>query len=261
MPIKRNKMRRKIADKVRKLRKQRRWTQAELATRLGLSQSRLSEIERGAGSFTAEQFLTILGLFNVAVTDFAPELVSDPDALLQNALARLGASHLRESDEIVPNELHADPGVVVKETLVTGSPRLLTALGPVLVQQVDRVQLKKLLVRLTEAGLERRLFWLIDNVLDAIRRELKHAPPLLWARRYRRAAVVLGTFLEHAGSSAAGRPNDEVGSDILDPSIRTRRTLEEVMTSSSPISQRWNIVTSLQPDDFLQALREARADL
>jgi transcriptional regulator with XRE-family HTH domain len=261
MPTRRNKTKERIATKVRELRKQRRWTQAELARRLGLSQSRLSEIERGAGSFTAEQFLTILSLFNVAVTDFVPELASDPDALLQKALARLGASHLHESDEIVPNELYNDLGVVVRETLVVGSPRLLTALGPVLVNHVDRIRLKKLHARLTEAGLERRLGWLIDNVLDAIRSELKQAPPRLWAKRYRRAAVVLDTFLEYVGSSSFGRPNDAVGPDILDPSIRTKRTLEEVKASSSPISQRWNIVTGLQPDDFSHALREARAGL
>ena len=54
-----------IASKVRDLRKARRWTQAELSKRLHLSQNRLSEIERGAGSFTAEQLLVILKLFNV----------------------------------------------------------------------------------------------------------------------------------------------------------------------------------------------------
>jgi transcriptional regulator with XRE-family HTH domain len=45
-----------IARNVRELRKERRWTQAELAKRLDLSQARLSEIEGGDGSFTAEQF-------------------------------------------------------------------------------------------------------------------------------------------------------------------------------------------------------------
>ena len=40
----------RIAHEIRGLRLERRWTQAELAGRLGLSQSRLSEIERGDGS-------------------------------------------------------------------------------------------------------------------------------------------------------------------------------------------------------------------
>jgi transcriptional regulator with XRE-family HTH domain len=75
MSIKRNKTKERIARKVRELRKQRRWTQAELARRLGLSQSRLSEIERGAGSFSAEQFLTILSLFNVYSTRFSRQAI------------------------------------------------------------------------------------------------------------------------------------------------------------------------------------------
>lgn len=250
-----------IAAKVRELRKQRRWTQSELARRLSLSQSRLSEIERGAGSFTAEQFLEILRLFNVTVTDFVPEFGSDPDALLQQALARLGASHLHQGDEVVPNERYSDPSFLVRETLVAGTPRLVAALGPVLVNQLDHIQLKKLHARLTEAGLERRLGWLIENVLAAIRSELDKTLPREWTKRYRRAVVVLDTFLESAGASSVGRPDDAVGVDILDPNIRTKRTMNEVKESSSPISLRWNIVTAIQPDDFSRALRDARASL
>lgn len=52
-----------------------------------------------------------------------------------------------------------------------------------------------------------------------------------------------------------------VSLDILDPSIRSKRTLNEVKASSSPISQRWGIVTSLQPEDFSRALRDARVSL
>ena len=251
----------RIAAKVRELRRQRRWTQAELASHLGLSQSRLSEIERGAGSFTAEQFLEILRLFNVSVSEFGPDLAPDPNAGLQQALARLGASHLHESDKPVPSQRYDDPGVVVRETLAVGAPRLLTALGPVLVNHVDRIQFKMLFTRLTEAGLERRLGWLIDNVLDAIRSELKQSLPRVWSKRYRRAAVVLDTFLEHAAASSQARPDGAAGLDILDPNIRSKRTLEDVKASSSPISQRWNIVSHLQPQDFSRALRDARASL
>ena len=84
------KLRGRVGDTVRELRRDRRWTQAELAGQLGLSQGRLSEIEGGKGSLTAEQFLLLLGLFNVGASRFwtAP---ADPEADLQNALARLGA--------------------------------------------------------------------------------------------------------------------------------------------------------------------------
>src|SRR5262245_15672041 len=87
--------RRRIADQVRALRQERHWTQATLADRLGLSQSRLSEIERGAGSFTAEQLLAMLRTFNVPLSYFAAP-TRDPEAEIQNALARLGAAHLQE---------------------------------------------------------------------------------------------------------------------------------------------------------------------
>src|SRR5262245_3590350 len=84
LQLKENKTR--IAGRVRALRKDRRWTQAELAEHLHLSQNRLSEIERGGGSFTAEQFLAILKLFNIPVTHFAAARRRDME--LQNALAR-----------------------------------------------------------------------------------------------------------------------------------------------------------------------------
>ena len=39
--------------------------QSRLARLLGLSQNRLSEIERGEGSFTAEQLIVLLKTFNL----------------------------------------------------------------------------------------------------------------------------------------------------------------------------------------------------
>jgi transcriptional regulator with XRE-family HTH domain len=47
------KLRVRVGKTVRELRHARRWTQAELARRLDVSQGRLSEIEAGKGSFTA----------------------------------------------------------------------------------------------------------------------------------------------------------------------------------------------------------------
>jgi HTH-type transcriptional regulator/antitoxin HipB len=42
-------------------RKNRKLSQAQLATRLGLSQNRLSELERNAGSLSVDQLLAICG--------------------------------------------------------------------------------------------------------------------------------------------------------------------------------------------------------
>src|SRR5688572_32511928 len=98
-----------IVQKVRELRRARHLTQAELSQRLGLSQGRLSEIERGGGSFTAEQFLAILKLFNVSAA-FFDSTAKSPTVALQNALARLGALHLRESEAVLPSERFEEAG-------------------------------------------------------------------------------------------------------------------------------------------------------
>ena len=249
------KSRTSIARKVQDLRRSRHWTQAELARSLGLSQSRLSEIEGGDGSFTAEQFLTILRLFNVAASEFVP-LHADPTAELQNTLARLGALHLQESTGVLPSERLSNVGDAVREAIVAAeSPRLITALAPVLVRNIDHINLKKLHLQLTETGLERRLAWLVDNTLEAIRRELPTVSPASWRRLYGRAQVVLESFLEFITTESHG----DFAPDVLDIGIRSKRTLKEVTESSSPSSRRWGIVTTLQAEDFVEALRGARA--
>src|SRR5262245_44974135 len=140
-----------VAEKVRRLRRDRHWTQAELARQLRLSQSRLSEIEHGAGSFTAEQFLLILKLFNVGVSHFAGARPSERELGLQNALARLGAVHLQEGDDVLPSERLEDVNDVVRETLIAGVARQITALGPVLIANIDGVNLTRIHARLAEA--------------------------------------------------------------------------------------------------------------
>ena len=251
-------MRTRIAQKVLELRKARRLTQAELGEKIDLSQSRLSEIERGDGSFTAEQLLTILKLFNVGVN----ELVTEPRAQtseLQNALARLGALHIQESASILPSERLAKAAVVVRETLVASeSPRLLAALAPVLVLNIDDLNLKRLHADLLAAGIEQRLAWVVDNTVEAIRRDASTVTSASLRRRYRRAQVLLESFLEFVKS----QPRPEASSvDVLDASIRSKQTLAEVVASSSPLSRYWPVATSLQPGDFVEALKGSRAEL
>jgi transcriptional regulator with XRE-family HTH domain len=246
-----------VARKVQELRRERRWTQAELSRRLDLSQSRLSELERGAGSFTAEQLLAMLKLFNVTVGDFVPES-SGQASELQNALARLGALHLHESTDVLPSERLSAVNDVVREVIVDSeSPRLITALGPVLIRNVDQVNLKKLHLQLTEGGLERRLGWVVENTLEAIRRETPLLTSARWRRVYRRAHVVLESFLHFL---TAKSPAHILAPDVLDVGIRSKLSLDDVTASSSPISRRWGIVTTLQPEDFVEALRGSRAD-
>jgi transcriptional regulator with XRE-family HTH domain len=260
------KSRSEIAAKARELRQSRNWTQAELSKRLHLSQSRLSEIERGAGSFTAEQFLLLLKLFNVPVSDFVRE-PGERDLRIQNALARLGAFHLQESVDVLPSERLDDVHDVVKEALVDGAPRTLTALAPVLVRNADLLNLPRLFAELKKAGMERRLAWVVENTLGALAQLPRGSGSEAreWAKIDRRAKASLQGLQEFIAVSDQSRKMLDPAApafppDILDATIRSKRTLDEVQGSASEISQRWGIVTSLQVEDFLQALKAARAD-
>jgi transcriptional regulator with XRE-family HTH domain len=250
----------KIAKEIRALRLERRWTQAGLAERLGLSQNRLSEIERGDGSFTAEQFLRVLRLFNVDLRRFAPEK-EDHDAALQNALARFGATELHESGDVLPTDEHSDVAAVVREALAGGVPRFLTALAPVLVRNVDRLRLNKLFVDLRDAGLENRLGWVVENTVEAARAELAAGAPPKWAQLCRRAELLLKSVL--LAIPVPTTPTTELLPevlDLIDPSIRSEQSLKEVRAGASDISRKWKVVSGLQPQDFLRALRAARVE-
>jgi hypothetical protein len=125
-------------------------------------------LERGQGSFSAEQFLDLLKQFNVPASYFTSGK-SEPGAGLQNALARLGASHLRESLEVLPSERLEETDQVVKEVLVGGeSSRQITSLAPVLIKNLDHLNLNKLWVQFVEYGLERRLGWLLESTVLAV---------------------------------------------------------------------------------------------
>src|SRR3989338_8398768 len=130
------KIRAVIAAKIRDLRRQRRWTQARLAGLLGISQNRLSEIERGDGSFTAEQLVLVMSTFNLQLDYFSISR-QKAGAELQNTLARLGAGHLRE--DLSPGAFESAKRVdeVLLEALIAAdSPRQVAAVAPVLVAQI-----------------------------------------------------------------------------------------------------------------------------
>lgn len=251
--------RRQIATKLRELRLSRNWTQAELAERLQISQSYLSEIERGAGSLTAEQFLLLLRVFNVPASEFTSDL-GEPDLQIRNALARLGAIHLQESPRVLPSEQLEDLKDVVREALVEGSPRVLTALAPVLVRNSARLIPPRFFTELRRLGLERRFAWVIENTLAALKlvpddsaaKSGRGARDDQLAERHLELCLEILASVDRSGDQAEPP-------DILDATIRSKQTLEEVGLASSEISQRWGIVTSLQVEDFLWALEAARA--
>jgi transcriptional regulator with XRE-family HTH domain len=245
--------RKRIGNVVRALRRGRARTQAELAKKLRTSQARLSQIESGGGSFSAEQLLHILKLFNITPATFADDS-SDRRAQLQNALARLGAHHLQENGQILPGTGADDVITTVVEALSVGESRLTTALAPVLVENIDRVPLSKLHLELSRAGFDRRLPWLCENVVRAIDSGLKAALPRVWANAARRTDLVMTLFLD-----AAAPPTGQPAWDVLDTGIRSKKTADDVQRTASDLSKKWRILSSLKPEDFAGALRAAHA--
>lgn len=244
-----------ISTRVRELRVERHWTQKRLAAELGLSQSRLSEIETGHGTFSAEQFLRILELFNVTVDRFAPRR-TEVASQLQNAIARLGASHLFESDAVLPSERLQEVLPVIRETLVAPeSSRQVAGLAPVIVNNIDDINISKLEGELAALGRERRLYWLIDSVREAVEHEEHKDLPREWRVRYRRAAALCDLSLRYWSAQLA---QIRAIPDVLDPVIASKESLDEVQAEASETARRWNIVTRLTVDDFAGALREAR---
>ena len=253
------KLRVSIGQKVRQLRQDRRWTQTQLAELLGLSQNRLSEVEHGKGSLTAEQLLTVLKTFNVSLDQFVPakaETVSE----LQNALARLGAAHLAESQDVLPTERLKDALDVIRETLASyESPRQIAALAPVLASHAEGLNLSKLKFDLEQVGLGHRLGWVLENTLEAIRAELAGKLPAEWARKYGTAGFLLFDFLSTAWpKSGPSRHGAREADKIIDRGIASEKTLTEVRAASSKISRKWGIVSRFQVVDFVEALRAAR---
>jgi transcriptional regulator with XRE-family HTH domain len=252
----------KIAREVRRSRQERRWTQAELAERLELTQSRLSHLERGVGSFTAEQFIEILKLFNLPLAHFTD--VRNEQLVLQNELARLGASHLRSSNDVIAVRGVEGLAEIVRDTLLSGSPRLITALAPVLRANIDRISLERLLIVARHDGLERRFLWLLENVQEAAQDVLNRSGAGRDLSNHRLIAV-LEPFLRDRvlhGPLSFGRPDDDESprpADVLDHDIRSAKTRARTWNEASDVSKRWGVVTALQRGDFVSALEHAHA--
>jgi transcriptional regulator with XRE-family HTH domain len=247
--------RRDIGQKLKALREARRLNQTNLAARLGISQARISLIERGQAALDAGEFLDVLRIFNVPASHFESP-AEDQDALaLQNALIHLGANHLFANDRIVPDEALGDPGTVIREVLATGTnPRQIAALAPVLVLQFDRLNLTQLWARFVDYGLQQRLGWLLENTVAAIQEASPKARDRASSAQLRKAGTHLRHFLDQIEPqrlSAQARPEDILGE------VFSRKTLEEIQRSRSDLSRRWSILTNLHPHDFTVALEAA----
>jgi transcriptional regulator with XRE-family HTH domain len=273
--------REKIAKVVHALRESRHFTQTDMAKALGMSQGRYSIIERGLGSFTAEQFLMILRTFNVPASHFAVQRGS-AETDMQNALSRWGARHLVSDNRVLPSQELEEVENLVQEVLIAGEPpRQVTALAPVLVQNLARLNLNKLWAEFVGYGLERRLAWLLDSTREAINTELARNPKGKHTGVYKRVEFALRLFLKaeprmklkkqqlwRSGQNFKdfgnkfrwdlyGDGEDGLGLqlDILGMPILSEKTLNEVLSEMSDTANVWAVATAIKPEDFIEALR------
>jgi len=242
-----------ISNKVRELRKKRGLSQTALAQRLGLSQARLSIIEKGDGSFSAEQFLEILRIFNVSPQAFWTGK-KDVQGDLQNALARHGALHLVEDSELLPSDQLEEVEGTVREVLLAGDdPRQVAALAPVLAWNVANLNLNRLWARFVEYGLENRLGWALENAAEAIHSVV---PSLAGKEQnnLRKAEGALRNFLARKHPPQVPENSITVELDVLDGIGLSNKTTSNLWANASPVSHRWLVVTALQVEDFINAL-------
>jgi hypothetical protein len=127
----------------------------------------------------------------------------------------------------------------------------------VLVRHVDTLNLRKVYADLSEAGLQRRLAWVVENVIVAIDQVIDAQALRAWVLLCRRAQVVFNVFLAALPGPSGSRPDVL---DVVDPGIRSKETLKKVSASGSAASRRWKIVSSLQPGDFAKSLRATHVE-
>lgn len=249
-----SKLQTKIADKAKLARIERKFTQREIAKLLGLSQSRYSEIENGSGSFTAEQFVTLMKHYNRPLSYFVGDVVdNEVSSQLQNALSRLGAKGLYENWNVLPSEKVTEVNKVIQETIIAAdSARHITALAPVIVNNYDKIDFDVLSSSLSICARTGRLGWIFESTIEALqvvleKDVLERNDKLL----YLRAISFLGRYIE----------NISIGffmEDFLDKNIVSDKTLKEVKEARTELAKKWKILTRITTNDFVKALRESR---
>ncbi|BDU75735.1 hypothetical protein METESE_06930 [Mesoterricola sediminis] len=161
-----------------------------------------------------------------------------------------------ENRDLLPSERLEQVDAVIREALLDGgSARWITALAPVLVLNIDRVNLPKLFAQFRDYGLQRRFLWLIDNEVEALREFRDERLPRKEKVLLARALAALDLFREglpHLGLEEPNGPKDTLGPGLLSPESR-----EEVRAGASRISNRWRILTPIQVADFRDALEES----
>lgn len=250
-------LQKRIASTLKKAREERRWTQAELAEKLDLSQSRLSEIEQGKGSLSAEQLILVLSLFNLPLHQFLPPAEATYENNLQKALAQFGAKHLKESPQILFTQQQENLFQLICDTITNGnSGRLIASLAPVLVKNIQGIQLRRLDQKFTELGLQQRFCWVVEGTEIAVKKATQHKLSSSIQKEYKLFLLRAGHWLFLKKKEISPTVHLEL-EDILDTDILSKKTLTEVRNARDALAKRWNIVTRIRLEDFYNALVES----
>ncbi len=75
-----------VGQKIRQIRKSRRWTQSDLASRIGVTQSDLSRMENGEYKVGLDALFRILQVFELSMSHFFEEPAEVPEAGREDGL-------------------------------------------------------------------------------------------------------------------------------------------------------------------------------
>ena len=94
-----------VGRKIRRLRKERRLTQTELSSRIGIQQSDLSRMEKGEYRVSLDTLFKILAEFDVSIGEFfddmAKEAFSPREVQMVRQFKNLGADAQREVEDFI----------------------------------------------------------------------------------------------------------------------------------------------------------------
>ena len=94
-----------VGPKIRQLRKERKLTQTELASRIGIQQSDLSRMEKGEYRVSLDTLFKILAVFDVSISEFFDDVnkesLTPRDVQVVRDLKRLPSSVRREVEEFI----------------------------------------------------------------------------------------------------------------------------------------------------------------
>lgn len=93
-----------IGSRLRRLRKERSLTQAELARQIGIQQSDLSRMEKGEYRVSLDNLFKILSVFDIQVAEFFSGAQADPAASGQRPLSHEDMQLLHMLRELAPDE-------------------------------------------------------------------------------------------------------------------------------------------------------------